>query len=428
MSQARDILRRLRDGFPLTTLGVAVAALSALCLWIGFGDVDLVLVGAGAVGAIALSLSLVTVALGTFRVRRALARVGATETALTMECGYPVRTGFRLPSLRLLPGVRVTWRWTEPQANVRLLEDGLFWLEEEITPHVRGWAESVRRRIEIGDAFGLATVALNPDEIRPVRLLPSVGGLKQMHVVRTLSGGSDLTHPDGTPEGERLDLRAYAPGDPIRFVLWNVFARTRELVVRTPEKAISHAQKTMAYLVSGPGDEPAAGAARVAVDVGALGGDWAFGADGVAEPAETKNAALEALARSASADPAECGKGLAAFVEKASAGDGGRALVFVPGKPGPWLDGLLAAAKSIPRNKMGLAPFEFIVCTDGVGAAKPRSLLRRATQHDGPKDTHDAPVDRDELNRVVSALAKLRARVLVVDRRDGHVTEAGGLR
>ncbi|MFK7985357.1 MAG: DUF58 domain-containing protein [Sandaracinaceae bacterium] len=422
------MLRRLRNGFPLTALGAGVAGLSAVCMWAGFGEVDLVLLGAGGVGAIAVLLSLVTVLIGTFRVHRALGRIGVTETPLTMECGYPVRTGFQLPSLRLLPGVRVTWRWTEPEANVRVLEDGLFRLEEEITPHVRGWAESVRRRIEVADAFGLAAVALTPEEVRPVRLLPSVGGLKQMHVVRTLSGGSDLTHPDGTPEGERLDIRAYAPGDPIRFVLWSVFARTRELVVRTPEKAISHAQKTMAYLVSGPGDEPAAGAARVAVDVGALGGDWAFGADGVDEPADNKNAALEALAKSASADPAECGKGLAAFVEKASAGDGGRALVFVPGKPGPWLDGLLSAAQSIPRNKMGLAPFEFIVCTDGVGVSKPRSLLRRATEHDGPKDTHDAPVDRDELNRVVSALAKLRARVLIVDRRDGHVTEAGGLR
>jgi hypothetical protein len=259
-------------------------------------------------------------------------------------------------------------------------------------------------------------------------MLPSVGGLRQMHVVRTLSGGSDITHPDGTPDGERLDLRAYAPGDPIRFILWNVFARTRELVVRTPERALEAAKKTMAYLVSGPGDEPAAGAARVAVDVGALGKDWAFGADGVDEPATNKSAALEALAKSASADPNECGKGLARFVKQAAAGGSGRALVFVPGKPGPWLDGLIEAARQIPTDARGLAPLEFIVCTDGVAKATKRGLFRRLVTSDpAGHEAHDAPVDAEELQRVVAALGKLRARVLIVDRRDGHVTLAAGL-
>lgn len=423
----RRLVRRVRDGAPLTALGLAVSALVGVALGIGVSEVDLVLLGAGALGGVALATSLGTVLVALLRVRLALRRLPVSETPLVLECGYPVRTGFRLPRLRWVPGARVRWSWVDPQAEVRRLPVG-GWLEEEVRPTVRGQREALVRRIEIGDAFGLAGLAFERVEPRPVRLLPSVGGLRQMHVVRTLSGGSDLAHPEGSPDGERLDIRAYAPGDPIKYVLWSVFARTRQLVIRTPERALSAARKTLAYLVAGPGDEPAAGAARVAVDAGALGGDWAFGADGVAEPASTKEAALEALSRSAHAPREQAGRGLSAFVRAAAAGSAGRALVFVPGKPGPWLDGVLSAAAHLPPDTSGRVPLEFIVCTDGVEPRPAqRSALRRALVEGPPEgaDASDAPVAADELARVVQTLGRLRARVIVVDRRHGHVHVAG---
>ncbi len=425
MRSKRGFFRRARDIFPLTGLGVAVLALSAIALAIGIDAVDLVLIGAGVIGLAAVVLTLALVLLGSWRVRRALSRVQATEATLVIECGHPLRTGFRLPRLWWLPGVRVRWSWLAPAAKVRALASGV-WLEEEVRPSTRGFGEHLSRRVEVSDAFGLAAVALERTEARAVRMLPSTGGLKQMHVVRTLSGGSDWSHPEGTPDGERLDLRQYAPGDPIKYVLWNVFARTRELVVRTPERALSAARKTLAYLVAGAGDEPAAGAARVAVDVGAFGGDWAFGADGVDEPAQTKEAALEALARSAHAPRERAGHGLATFMKSASAG-ASRALVFVPAKPGPWLEGVLRSAAQLSPDATGRIPLEFIVCIDGVARSKARGAASRlALEADERDGRSDAPVAADELSRVVSALGRLRARVIVVDRRDGHVHTAAG--
>jgi hypothetical protein len=426
MSRLRRILRRVRDGFPLTGLGLAIAALVTVALVAGFSEVDLVLLGAGAIGLVALLVSLVTVTIGWLRVRVALRRMKVPETPIVLECGYPVRTGFRLPRLRFVPGARVRWKWIDPAAKVRLLPAGS-WLEEEVFPATRGMRDMLVRRIEIGDAFGLATIAFERTEVRAVRLLPSVGGLRQMHVVRTLSGGSDHAHPEGSPDGERLDIRGYAPGDPIKYVLWSVFARTRQLVIRTPERALSAAKKTLAYLVAGAGDEPAAGAARVAVDAGALGGEWAFGADGVAEPASTKEAALEALARSAHAPREVAGQGLATFMREAAATSTGRALVFVPGKPGPWLDGVMKAAAQLAPDTSGRVPLEFIVCTDGVhpGAKASSGLKRAIVAVDEVADASDAPVAPDELSRVVQALGRLRARVIVVDRRHGHVHVAG---
>lgn len=421
-SRLRPRLRRARDAFPLTWLGVALASMSGLALWVGVREVDLVFLGASILGAIAVLFGLALVAVGTWRVKASLRGLVPTESPRVLECGYPVRTGFTMPRLWYLPGLRLTWRWDAPESKVRMLRAGLS-LEEEVLPSHRGWRESLTRRITVGDPFGLAAVTITHTEARPVRMLPSVGGLKSMHVIRTLAGGSDLAHPEGTPEGDRLDLRQYAPGDPIRYMLWRVFARTRELVVRQPERALSAARKTMAYLVSGSGDEPAAGAARVAVDVGALGGDWAFGADGVAEPAETKEAALEALARSATAPPEEHGRGLARFIEEASPDAGGRTVVFCPGRPGPWLDGILESAKRLGGRASGRAPLEFVVCTDGVRPAKKRSWLKSAAV-ESPDATDDGGVDTEELQRVVAALQQLRANVIVVDRRDGHVHTA----
>jgi len=343
LERARTLARKARDLFPLTKLGVIVAALGGLATWAGLSEVDLVLLGAAVIAGVTITIGIVTVLLATFRVRRALRLLPKLDTPIAIECGFPSRTGFRLPRVWIVPGIRITWQWSDPAAHVRLLDAG-GWIEEEVTAEKRGWSEVLKRRFEIADAFGIASVVLHHEETRPVRMLPSIGGLKQMHVVRTLSGGSDIMHPGGAPEGDRLDLRQYAPGDPIRFVLWSVFARSRQLVIRTPEKALSAARKTLAYLVTGPGDEPAAGAARVAVDVGALGKDWAFGADGVPETASTKDAAIEALARSAPSERARAGpatpgaEGLVAFMKRAASSGGGRDIVFVPGRTGPWLD------------------------------------------------------------------------------------------
>jgi hypothetical protein len=423
MLRLRAIARRARDLFPLTPLGVAVALLGAGALWMGFAAVDLVMLGAGTIAGVAVVLGGLVVALGAWRLSRALRREAAA-TPVAIECGFSTRTGFRLPRLRWLPGVRVTWRWVDPGADVRMLEAG-GWLEEEVTAHARGWSETLRRRVEIFDAFGLASIALESVEARPVRMLPSVGALKQMHVVRTLAGGGDIAHPAGTPEGDRLDLRQYTPGDPIRFVLWRVFARTRDLVVRTPEKALSAARKTLAYLVTGAADEPAAGAARVAVDVGALGGDWALGADGVPEAATTREAALEALARSKSAPRGEAGEGLARFMKRAADQGGGRAVVFVPGRPGPWLAGLAKSMQQVARDATGRAPIELIVCTDGVERRGGAGLLSRLSLREA-SSADDGVVAHGELNEVLTALGRLRARIVVVDRRGGFVHEQRG--
>ena len=63
-----------------------------------------------------------------------------------------------------------------------------------------------------------------------------------------------------------------------------------------PERAVAQTKRVVAYLATGARDEPAAAAARVALESGALGPGWAFGADGAEEATDDDSKWGELLA------------------------------------------------------------------------------------------------------------------------------------
>jgi hypothetical protein len=415
-------LRLIRDLFPLTPLGVLVAALGALALFhYGYGRIDLVLlvVGLVSVGLVGISLLLTIAGAIVLFVRLRDRSVGET---LSLEVGFPRRTGFVLGAPWFVPFLRIGWAWKSPRAQVKLTRRGLK-IHEEVIPVKRTLAEEIRRRFEVGDTFGFTRIAFERTEARTLRFLPTTGRLKQMQVLRSLAAGDQISHPDGPAGGERADMRHYVAGDPIRFILWKVFARSREVVIRTPERAIGPSHQTVAYVVTAPDDEPAAGAARVAVDAGALGGDWVLGADGCDGYAEDLRSAHELLSRSGDAPEPVGGTGLSDFLKTATPGGMGRALVFVPGRPGPWIDRVKASLV-----KMSAGDVEIVVCTDGVdrskaGKGKVRRLLFSPKPQPGP-EAGVGPSRAEEVQEVVRRLAGGRTRVIVLDRMAGQVYSA----
>ncbi len=424
LTAVRAVGRRALDLFPFTSLGLLVLGGCALALFTyGVRRIDLVLLVMGSVGLALGALACLVVCATAAGVWLSLRKRSGGEP-LRLECGYPTRTGFSVSNLWFVPFVKVRWTWVSPEAKVTLVPLRRR-LHEEITPARRGLYEAIVRRVEVSDAFGLTRVAFEATERRAMRLAPSVGMLKQMHVVRSISGGDNVSHPAGPPEGERADMRHYSPGDPIKFVLWKVYARTRQLVVRTPERAISPVRQTVAYLVAGGGDEPAAGAARVAVDSGALGSEWVLGADGNDAYAKSNAQAMEVLAKSAHASPEQQGAGLAKFLSAATPGASvGRAVVFVPATPGPWLDKVLAAVRARSSPNQAVSPVEFVVCADGISRKPKPTLLARlmlAPERDGAA----GPVHTADLAKVVGALSAARSRVLIVDRVAGRVYADG---
>jgi hypothetical protein len=424
---AKRFLTRAMGPFPITPLGLLVVAASAYALVeYGFGRIDLVLLVIGAVGLGLAGFGLLATSLGALlswlRHRK---RNTSGDGSLDVECGYPVPTGFSLPRLRWLPFVSISWRWLDPEAQVRVVPKRAL-LREEVIASRRGRVGAVVRELEVGDIFGLTQIRLRLREQRKVRFVPSVGQLKRVDVIRGMAGGEDISHPEGPQEGELYDLRAYTPGDPIRFVLWKVFARTRQLVVRAPERALSPIRQTCAYLVSGNGDEPAAGAARLAVELGALGSDWVLGADGSHDDATRKDQAVDVLARSAEVEERTGGKGLGAFLQRRGKGSIGRAVVFVPGRPGPWLDSVMEQCKHVGGRG---GRIDFVVGTDGIiPPPKRKWLARLATREAPPAVTpgSTAPVTTAEVGEVVRVLSNA-GRVVVVDRSAGRIYAGGHL-
>lgn len=422
LERARKAYRRIADPFPLTAVGLVVLVGCGLALFhYGLSRIDLILLVVGsvgvAIGVMALVLTIVAALMIYYRFRQR-----SSDESISIECGYPAKTGFRLPRPWYLPLIDVSWTWVAPQAEVHLVPRR-GWLQERVIAARRGVVSQVVRRVEVADIFGLCKIAFRLKEQRTVRFVPSAGKLRKIEVVRGMSGGDDISHPEGPAQGDPMDMRHYNPGDPIRFVLWKVFARSRKLVVRTPERAISPARQTAAFLVGFEGDEPAAGAARVAVDDGALGQDWVLGADGSDQYATTKARALDVLTRSAHSPWDRGGAGLASFLEQATTGSVGRAVVFVPGRPGPWIERVLKAAS----HRKGRV--DFVVCTDGIRRAPQRSWWRRFAVAVDDSDTepgHIRPCNSKELREVVSRLGG-RSNVIVVDRVDGRVFSAAHL-
>src|SRR5690606_40595531 len=101
--------------------------------------------------------------------------------------------------------------------------------------------------------------------------LPQSDNVRALPLLRSLTAEDGIPDPGGNPEGDRMEIRPYVPGDSVRDIMWKVYARNRHLNVRLPERSVFHSNRTLAYLLSSADDEAAAAVARVAVESGALG-------------------------------------------------------------------------------------------------------------------------------------------------------------
>lgn len=411
--------RRLRraytwvaDRFPLTPRGTLVLALSLLSLWLlGIGSLDLVVFVAALAGLTLVTLGVLAVTITSLVLWRRF-RPDSTRS-LTLEADSPIRTSFSAPALSFLPIIRLSWDWIDPagvEVRQRIVGARLL---EEVVARRRGVAGDITRRVIIGDVFGLACIRWKIKTPTGVTIFPNVGRLKNTPVVRSLSGGEGIPHPMGAPEGDRMDIRRYAPRDPVRNIVWKMYARTRQLNVRTPERAIAPARRTVAYLVTGEGDEPAAAAARVAVESGALGSHWQFSADGTAESISEVGEARIAIARSGSLGRSNGfipGSGLLPFLARVNAASAAHCIVFAPALDGPWLKHVLGAARKYP------GALSVVVGTDGVDRRQTTPVWKRMLL--SPLSSSAVPVE--ELSRVLRALASSGVSTVVIDRGSGR--------
>jgi len=397
--------------FPLSLTGAATVAVGLYAYaYVGRDDSDYVLYAGGLVALGLVALSSIFTALGALVLWRSLPSDSGLHD--TFEAETQLDTALVLPSFALWPLVRVDVRWDDPaQVSTTLAPQGLRRVRERLIAHRRGHYRRVRRRFEVADLFGLARVRFFKTWEGTFTILPASGHF-QLSLALRHAGGDGYSHPSGTRDGELVEMRGYAHGDPLRLVVWKVFGRTRRLLVRMPERAITPRPSTVAYLVAGPGDAPAASTARAFVEQGMLDRDTVFSADGADRPAEDPAQAIDQIVDSVD-HRHRGGADLERLLRTVDRSQLGNCVLFVPTREGPWLERVLTFSRALP------APPTVILAVDGTLAELRRHGTLRRLIFDDP-----AGQTRGQLRDLPELYGKLRRAgldVKVIHRPSGQL-------
>lgn len=421
----RHLIVVLRERFPLSSQGLAVLLIALLALQrYGYGRMDLVVFALAVCALAIVCFTTVIVLLGGLILRQQIRHSLEMEALLRrhtprikVEAGYPNETGFSLSTMPWLPLIGVSWEIVHPDAisnRNRLSDDEQRW-EEEIVPHKRCRTQQVTRRFTVRDVLGFSRFTWRFTQDGELLALPQAGNIKALPLLRSLTAEDGIPDPGGNPEGDRMEIRPYVPGDSVRNIMWKVYARNRLLNVRLPERSVFHSSRTLAYLVSSPNDEAAAAVARVAVESGALGDDWLFGADGSDSASAQVDESLEIIAGSRALDT-PLPYGLDAFLQRHGSHGSTHCIVFVGAQMAPWLPQLRA---SVARFKVR---FSVVLATDGLAVEEAPRTWRRLLFRGTDSTANNAPESTSlvAMSRLLTQVGQLVESTLVVDRDTGQ--------
>jgi len=414
-------LNTLAGLFPLTLQGTITLGLTALVLKVyGYGSMDLVIfsltICALAILIFSLFCAVVSGIVLQRRIHNRLTQHGDDYEPIRAEAGFPNETGFALPTPNFLPLVKLSWRVSHPdylQTRIRVAANNQ--LVEEIIPLKRCQSNTIIRQFTVADVLGFCRYSWRQTQEIPCMVLPRTNTVKPLPLLRSLTAEDGIPNPSGNPDGDRMEIRPYVPGDSVRNIMWKVYARNRQLNVRLAEKSVFHSRRTVAYLLSSDCDEAAAAVARIALESGVLGEDWAFAADGTEQPCESLATALEAVAKSRVMGIPHS-YGLDRFLAHAVGQAGAHCIVFAAAELAPWLEPL---KNTIARYS---GQFSLVLATDGINdIPAPRLWQRLFLQNEehSRNNTGENGGSRTDLLKLLTDLSQLVESTLIVDRKTG---------
>ena len=313
---------------PLTWSGLILSGtLGVVVYYRGMADLDMVVLAAGGALLVVQVLAILVVVVGAL-ILRAKLQDREHPTFLELISGKETHSGFVVPFWYYVPMLRIHWTVEEFQAETTF-ERRKGQLREMLTCERRGLTAGLTRRFTVTDTLGLSSVSWEQFSPGRVRTLPYAGRLEQPDILLSLVSGEDISDPRGDPQGDRVDMRQYQKGDPMKFILWKVYSRSGKVMVRVPERALAARPRACCYLLSGERDEATAALARVLIELEMLGKEWRFGANGRDLDAVEKDDALNLLAQSGNATTPDC-RGLHRFLEQAEKKGYGFCLVLAP--------------------------------------------------------------------------------------------------
>ncbi|MBX2811678.1 MAG: DUF58 domain-containing protein [Myxococcales bacterium] len=417
---------KVRPWFPVTDLGALVLVGSVMSLWFyAFPRQDYVAQVISSALIVMEVVALLVVGVGGYLWYRWAHTYLFSQEAIQFEAHRGFRNGERFPRTRV-PLLVVRTKVVSPPGLRLDTERGI----EQFTAEHRTAGSQVVRKTVVEDCFGLARVQFEAGSRQPVRVCPWLGEIERAPHLTALAPGESQAHPFGRPLGDKVELRRYVRGDPIRLVLWKVYARTGQLMVRTAETARDEDTDVYAYLVTGTGDEASAAIAWVAVSRRLLGPKWHFGTDRLPNGTSDISAAEAAIARShpnvalaeAEGAPLDTGEGLRTFLAGTSPESGARVVVFVPCMPGEWIEPVKAGCLRFQGR------LTVVVGFDAVRASSQHSWFRRGDEA-SPEACTASP---EQLQTIEEAFRPLAAELVVIDRvsgrrHDGMVTAPRGV-
>ncbi len=403
--------------FPLSIQGVAVLLLAGVTLQVyAYGSLDLIVFALAICALTVLVVSLFcTVGSGLLlqhRVQRNSESNSISPMRSHFEAGFPNDTGFSLEALRFLPLVKLSWQVIYPDhMNTRITVLPGNELGEEVLPLRRCYSKTMIRRFEVTDVLGLCRFTWRQRQEVPCYVLPKIHSMKPLPILRSLTSEDGIPSTSGNPEGDRMEIRPYVSGDSVKNIMWKAYARSGQLNVRLPERSVFQSRRTLAYLLSSEGDEAAAATARMALQSGALGDEWSFGADGSNTSCTSLEPALRILAQSRGIGE-QLDYGLDEFLGREGGSSQAHCIVFAGAELAPWLRPL---QQSMARHG-GL--FSLVLATDGFQEDSGESFFQRLILR--VKHTERSAAEREELAQLLVELGQLASSILIVDRLTGH--------
>ena len=400
-------LRSLLGLIPLSGLGLLCLLVTGPALYyLALGSQDLVLLALCS-GYLVLQMLFVTLVLARSLILFWHLRRGDNPLPHGAEAERPYWMPCPAPMWRWVPFVQVDWKWLEPAADVRRVrrqgQD-----HEEIVIHRRGVYSRVTREFVVSDLLGLARIRFRRTQVGEFQVIPALGRLQQQPLLVRWSSGDEISDPRGDPAGDRVDMRQYTRGDSPRTILWKVFARSRRLMVRVPERALAPRPKVCSYLVTSPHDEAAAAVCRVLLETDLLGPEWRFGCDGSPGQDHQKSAAMERICRSAASRQPQPDQVLS-YLRKAQQDGYSQGIVVLP------LD--LSGRDVAVRDALIQSPVPVQLCLaiDGQPDTRPPGWKKwwirlRPAQHLS-----------QQLQRAAQLWRGFPGRITLVDRRSGTV-------
>lgn len=402
-----SFLSTVAGWFPIGGLGLlCLSMVGAALYWLALKQQDLVLLSL-CCGYLVLHVALLLMV----ALRTAILLWQLRLPSAARPHGAEAERAYHLPSPAPLwhwfPFVQVNWEWLEPSARVATgRKEGRE--HEAVTIARRGQYSRIVRQWTVTDSLGLNRVRFRRTQTGEFQVIPATGRLSEQPLLVRWSSGDEVSDPRGDPHGDRVDMRQYSRGDSPRTILWKVFARTRRLMVRVPERALAARPKVCAYLVTGPRDEAAAAVCRVILESEMLGPEWRFGSDGGSGQDHHKQPALERICRSAESRRPQPQQ-LANYLQQAQQDGYGQALVVLPldlaGEDGAVRDVLLRSG----------VPVNLCVAIDGDGKKRAPGWQAWLLQSDDDQRL------QEQLARVAAIWQGFPGAISLVDRRNGAV-------